>query len=241
VKLAIVSDIHANLEALEAVLADLVPQRPDDIICLGDFVGYGASPNECVERLRPLISGAVLGNHDAAAVGRLSLGDFNSDAATAARWTEEALSPESHEWLAGLPYTLERGDALLVHASPFDPSLWNYVLSPVDAAEEFAAFEQRICFIGHSHFPGAFELHGDEIRYRRSEEIRLLPGARYIVNVPSVGQPRDSDPRAGYAIYDSGAGAVRQVRLEYDIDGAMRRIREAGLPPFLAERLRWGE
>jgi len=119
--------------------------------------------------------------------------------------------------------------------------MWNYVLSPHDAAEEFRAFDQRICFIGHSHFPGAFELRDGDIRYARTEEVPLADGARYIVNVPSVGQPRDGDPRAGYAIYDSERGVVQQIRLEYDVEAAMRRIREADLPAFLAERLRWGE
>jgi len=240
-RLAIVSDIHANLEALDAVLADIDARQVDDVVCLGDFVGYGASPNECVERLRPRISGAVIGNHDAAAVGRLSLGDFNSDAATAARWTEGSLSAESRAYLEGLPYTIARGAALLVHASPLEPEAWHYVLSPTDAAEEFEAFVEPICFIGHSHFPGAFERAGEEMRYSRLSEVATQPGRRYIVNVPSVGQPRDSDPRAGYALWDDQRGIVQHVRLEYDVDGAMKRIRDAGLPPFLAERLRWGE
>jgi diadenosine tetraphosphatase ApaH/serine/threonine PP2A family protein phosphatase len=213
----------------------------DDLVCLGDFVGYGASPNECVDRLRPRISGAVVGNHDAAAIGRLSLGDFNSDAATAARWTEQALSPETRAYLESLPYTIERGAALLVHASPLEPQAWHYVLSPVDAAEEFGAFDQPICFIGHSHFPGAFEKEGDSLRYTRVADVETKEGCRYIVNVPSVGQPRDSDPRAGYTVWDSAKGTLEQIRLEYDVDGAMKRIRDAGLPAFLAERLRWGE
>ncbi len=240
-RLAILSDIHGNLEALEAVLADVDGRGVDDTVCLGDFVGYGASPNECVETLRARISGAVLGNHDAAAIGRLSLGDFNSDAATAARWTENALSAETRTWLEALPYTIERDAALLVHASPLEPQAWHYVLSPMDAAEEFEAFAHSICFIGHSHFPGAFERDGEEMRYSRLAEVTMRAGRRYIVNVPSVGQPRDSDPRAGYALWDSGRGVVQQIRLDYDVEGAMRRIRDAGLPAFLAERLRWGE
>lgn len=240
-RLAILSDIHANLEALEAVLADLDTRRPDDVVCLGDFVGYGASPNECVARVRPRISGAVLGNHDAAAIGRLSLGDFNSDAATAARWTEAALAPDVRAYLEALPYRIERDGALLVHASPLEPEAWHYVLSPLDAEEEFEAFEQPVCFIGHSHFPGAFELQGDDVGYGRLAEIRVKPGGRYIVNVPSVGQPRDSDPRAGYTLWDAERGVIEQIRLAYDVETAMKRIRDAGLPQFLAERLRWGE
>lgn len=240
-KLAILSDIHGNLEALEAVLTDVAGRHVDDVVCLGDFVGYGASPNECVERLRPAISGAVLGNHDAAAIGRLSLGDFNSDAATAARWTEQALSPDTRAYLDALPFTIERGAALLVHASPLEPGAWHYVLSPMDASEEFEAFTQPVCFIGHSHFPGAFEQAGEDLRYTRLAEVPIAPGRRYIVNVPSVGQPRDSDPRAGYALWDDQRGVVQHVRLDYDVESAMKRIRDAGLPAFLAERLRWGE
>jgi len=240
-KLAILSDIHGNLEALEVVLADVESRGVDDVVCLGDFVGYGASPNECVETLRPRISGAVVGNHDAAAIGRLSLGDFNSDAATAARWTEQALSAETRAYLEALPYTIERGGALLVHASPLEPGAWHYVLSPMDATEEFESFAHPICFIGHSHFPGAFELAGEDLRYTRLAEVPVQAERRYIVNVPSVGQPRDSDPRAGYALWDGERSVVRHIRLDYDIEKAMQRIREAGLPPFLAERLRWGE
>jgi diadenosine tetraphosphatase ApaH/serine/threonine PP2A family protein phosphatase len=241
VRLAIVSDIHGNLEALQAVLEDLERRRPDAVICLGDFVGYGASPNECIDALRPRIEGAVLGNHDAAAIGKLSLGDFNSDAATAAQWTEQALGPANRAYLEALPLVLTWRDALLVHAAPSEPAEWNYVLSPTDAAEEMRAFDGPLCFIGHSHYPGNFESVDGKVGYSRSEEVRLRPSARYIINVPSIGQPRDGDPRAGYAIYDHDARAVQHVRVGYDVESAMARIRAAGLPSFLAERLRWGE
>lgn len=239
--LAILSDIHGNLEALEAVLADVEKRAPEGTVCLGDFVGYGASPNECVEIVRPRIEHGLIGNHDAAAIGKLSLGDFNSDAATAARWTEEALSPETRAYLESLPYAVKWHDVLLVHASPTEPEQWRYVLSPRDAEEEMKSFEEKVCFIGHSHYPGTFEHNEMGIDYTRVSEIRLQKNRRYIVNVPSVGQPRDGDPRAGYALYDPEQEFVQHIRLEYDVDGAMERIRSAGLPPFLAERLRWGE
>lgn len=239
---AIVSDIHSNLEALEAVLADLDRERPEALVCLGDFVGYGASPNECIERLRPRLAVAVAGNHDWAACGRMRMGSFNGDAAQAARWTGTMLTPENREYLLGLPLTARWQGALLVHASALFPDRWAYVLSPEDAAEEMSAYDERLAFIGHSHYPGAFER--DErgaIRYTREAEIPLVPGRRYLVNVPSVGQPRDGDARAGYLLVDEAAGALRQVRIGYDVEGAMRRIREAGLPRFLAERLLAGE
>jgi len=238
---AIVSDIHGNLEALDVVLADIARHKPASTVCLGDFVGYGASPNECIERLRPMIEHAVAGNHDLAACGRLKLSYFNSNAAVAARWTETALTPENRAFLQELPYSVQWLDALLVHASPAQPEDWHYVLSPIEAEEEMAAYTQSLCFIGHSHYPGAFDRHNDRIRYTRTAEVRLEKGHRYLVNVGSVGQPRDGDPRAGYLLYDDVERVIRHVRLEYDIAGAMKRILDAGLPCFLAERLQWGE
>ena len=238
---AILSDIHGNLEALDAVLADLDRLRPASTVCLGDFVGYGASPNECIERLRPRLDEAVIGNHDLAAVGRLTLRGFHDDAAAAARWTDASLTPKNRAWLESLPLARAWRDALLVHASPRAPAEWRYVLSARDAADEFGAFEERVCFIGHSHYPCVFDLGSSGVRFRRDESITLEPGHRYIVTVGSVGQPRDGDPRACYALYDERAGAVRTMRCEYDVAGAMDRILGAGLPGFLAERLRWGE
>jgi len=239
---AIVSDIHSNLEALEGVLADLERERPESLVCLGDFVGYGASPNECIDRLRPRLAAAVVGNHDLGACGKIRLGSFSGDAAQAARWTGTTLTPANRDYLAALPFTARWRDTRLVHASPAHPESWAYVLSPADAAEEMRAFEERMCFIGHSHYPGVFEQDGaGAIRYTRAAVVRLVPGHRYLVNVPSVGQPRDSDARAGYLVVDEEEGVLRQVRLGYDIAGAMRRIRDAGLPRFLSERLQWGE
>jgi diadenosine tetraphosphatase ApaH/serine/threonine PP2A family protein phosphatase len=238
---AILSDLHGNLEALEAVLADLERVGPESIVCLGDFVGYGASPNECIERLRPRLAGAVVGNHDLAACGRIALGGFNADAAAAARWTDVALSPGNRAYLEALPFALEWEGALLVHAAPAAPGEWRYVLSPPDAKAEMSASPLPLCFIGHSHYAGAFDLDGGHVRYTRAAEIRLEPDHRYLVNVGSVGQPRDGDPRAAYLSFDPAARVLRHVRVEYDVDGAMRRIVAAGLPEFLAERLRWGE
>jgi diadenosine tetraphosphatase ApaH/serine/threonine PP2A family protein phosphatase len=238
---AVLSDIHGNLEALEAVLADLDRHRPASVACLGDFVGYGASPNECIARLRPRLETSVLGNHDAVACGRMRIGSFNSDAATAARWTAGSLDEQHRAWLAGLPYAAEWRGARLVHASPEEPEAWHYVLSTHEAEVELGAFGESLCLIGHSHYPGVFEAGGSRVRYQRDPEVRLEPGRRYIVNVGSVGQPRDGDPRAAYLLWDDLDRSVRHVRLDYDVEGAMRRILDAGLPRFLAERLRWGE
>jgi diadenosine tetraphosphatase ApaH/serine/threonine PP2A family protein phosphatase len=130
---------------------------------------------------------------------------------------------------------------LLVHASPAQPEDWHYVLSPAEAADEMSAYEEQVCFIGHSHYPGTFARQGGQVRYTRAAEIKLEPGHRYLVNVGSVGQPRDGDPRAAYLLWDDEAATLRHVRLEYDIAAAMKRITDAGLPRFLAERLQWGE
>jgi diadenosine tetraphosphatase ApaH/serine/threonine PP2A family protein phosphatase len=238
---AIVSDIHANLEALQTVLADLDQRRPEAVVCLGDFVGYGASPNPCVEILRPRIEAAVIGNHDDAAIGRTSLEGFNHEAARAARWTTEQLTPESQSYLEGLPVQVDWHDALLVHASPSEPEAWHYVLSPAEADFEFSTFTQKICFIGHSHYPGTFVASGNRTTYTRQARVPLDPGSRYLVNVGSVGQPRDGDPRAAFLLWDTKASYLEHVRLDYDIEAAGARIRQAGLPAFLAERLRWGE
>lgn len=239
--LVIVSDIHANLEALETVLADIERRKPDAMFCLGDFVGYGASPNECITRLRPLIDGAVMGNHDDAAIGRTALDGFNHEAARAARWTANALTPEHHEYLGGLPMQGSWHGANVVHATPSEPAAWHYVLSPAEADFEMQHFSEDLCFIGHSHYPGTFVSHGTRSLYTRQSKVRLEPGMRYIVNVGSVGQPRDGDPRAAYLTWDSERRELEHIRLEYDIEGAAARIRDAGLPAFLAERLRWGE
>lgn len=238
---AVLSDIHGNLEALDAVLAELDRRKPASVACLGDFVGYGASPNECVDRLRPRLDVAVIGNHDLAAIGRLHLAAFNQDAATAAQWTDARLSAENREWLGSLPYRASWRGALLVHASPTTPEKWNYVLSPGDAETELSSCEESLVLVGHSHYAGTFELNDGRARFTRQGELRLADGHRYLVNAGSVGQPRDGDPRAGYVLFDDRARTLHFVRVEYDVDSAMRSIREAGLPEFLAERLRWGE
>jgi diadenosine tetraphosphatase ApaH/serine/threonine PP2A family protein phosphatase len=241
VTLAILSDIHGNLEALDAVLADVAATGAAPIACLGDYVGYGANPNECLARLRPLLDVGLLGNHDVAALGRLRLGGFNSDAATTARWTRERLDPGNREWLDALPMTAVWHGIRLVHASPSDPEEWNYVLSVHDAEIEFEAFEEPLCVIGHSHVPGNFVRERNGVRYQRDAEVTLGRGARYLVNIGSVGQPRDGDSRAAYALIHDDPPRLEHRRVEYDVAKAAAAILAAGLPQFLAERLRWGE
>jgi len=238
---AILSDVHANLEALEAVLADLEARGADDCVCLGDFVGYGASPNECVERLRPRIEAAVLGNHDQAAFDPTWLENFNPEAAAAARWTSAALRPEHLDYLRGLPFSVAWRGARLVHGSPADPEAWNYVFTPSEAVQELEACEEPVCFVGHSHVPGTFEVDGRRAQYTRNARIAGHRERRYLIVVPSVGQPRDGDPRAGYLLWDDEAWTFEHVRIGYDLERAVSRILEAGLPRSLGERLRYGE
>ncbi|MCL6554497.1 MAG: metallophosphatase family protein [Firmicutes bacterium] len=245
-RVGVLSDIHANLEALDAVLAHLDRLRPDLLVCLGDFVGYGPNPNECVDLLSPLLQGRhVAGNHDWAAVGRLDIAFFNPYAAEAIRWTQRVLRPPVRHYLQALPTQWSQNGALpflAVHAIPRDP-IEEYVLDGATARESFRQRQFSLCFIGHTHVPAVFLAVGDEVEtrpFRAGEEIRLEAGVRYLINVGSVGQPRDGDPRASYALLDTAAAAVRLVRLEYPLQRTQEKMLGEGLPPILAERLSVG-
>jgi len=244
-RIAFISDIHANREALEVVLADLAAEGADRVVCLGDIVGYGPEPNACVARVRETCAVTVLGNHDQAALGEMSTEYFNEYARLATDWTAEALDDDAREFLGGLPFTVEYEGLRLAHSSPYKPEAWTYVLTLDEAKRQFAGFDERLCFIGHSHLPIVIEHEGGEIccqavRYPADEPLELLTDRRYIVNVGSVGQPRDRDPRAAYVWYDTVEDCVRLRRLEYDVDAVQERITAAGLPGFLATRLSHG-
>ena len=237
---AFISDIHANLDALETVLADIGRQEADRIVCLGDIVGYGPEPNPCVARVREVCKVTVVGNHDYAALGRIDTLGFNEYARAAADWTAAALDKEAIAFLGGLPLEVILDGMRLVHASPLDPERWTYILSYQEAKRQFAAFSEPICFIGHSHLPIVVESEGEEIRavpFSADVPVRIHRGRRYLVNVGSVGQPRDRDARCGYAVYDDEASAVMMRRLEYPVATVQKKILDAGLPPFLAQRL----
>jgi len=240
-RIAILSDVHSNLEALNAVVEHATSQGADQWWCLGDIVGYGADPDAVVDQVRKLGAVTVAGNHDWAACGLISTRQFNRHAAQAADWTSKHLSADNTAWLAALPLVERREGALLVHATPSAPSEWHYCMMIEDALEEMDAFTEAQCFIGHSHYPGAFEKEGEDIRYTRAAEIRLRQGRKYLVNVGSVGQPRDGDPRAAYALFEPGQGLLRHVRVTYDVETAQKKILAAGLPPFLASRLAAGD
>lgn len=240
---AVFSDVHGNLEALEAVLADASRQGPDGYLSLGDLVGYGPDPNECVARIQALGADAVAGNHDRAAVGGLDLDAFSPLARAAIEWTIQVLSAEARNYLAGLPLRLETPSFLAVHGSPRDP-VEEYILDLPTALAVFAGAEFRLCLVGHSHIPGLFLMErGGRIGARAlppGETIPLEPAARYIVNVGSVGQPRDGDPRAAYLVLDTSGRTVTLRRLRYPVGVTQRKITAAGLPVLLAQRLAAG-
>ena len=228
-RFAIISDIHSNFEALSTGLEAIEKEDVDEILFLGDVVGYGANPNECVALVREHCSVVLLGNHDLAAVDLSVAEQFNSHARVAAHWTSEKLSAENRKYLEGLPYTAVVGEMLLVHASPFEPEEWHYIISELDAERMFHHFGEPICFVGHSHLPGVFA------ESTAGQDVHR--GERFIVNVGSIGQPRDGNPDLSFGIFDSERWEYRNIRLAYDVERAARKIRDAGLPPVLADRL----
>ncbi len=237
-RVLVISDIHANLDALEAVLADA--GSFDAVWCLGDLVGYGPDPNEVIERVRALPGlMCLIGNHDQAALGIIPLSRFNSDAGAAAAWTMERLTQDNTAYLRSLPSRITFEDFTLAHGSPRQP-VWEYILDLQTADGNFDCFSTNYCLIGHSHLPLIFHRAiGDtqaalvEISWQAPMELR----ARMILNPGSVGQPRDMDPRAAYALLDAGAGTWRARRVEYNVASVKDRMLEAGLPERQALRL----
>ncbi len=228
-RIAIISDIHANKEGLDAALAEIRKRGADEIVCLGDIVGYGASPNECVETVRSVTSRILLGNHDEAALYPEKAEYFNPYARIAVEWTYDELSEDHRNFLRGLPFSTEIGELLFVHSSPLEPSEWHYIITLADASDNFSFFQQPICFVGHSHVPEVFCTDG------RSETV--VRGLKFIVNVGSVGQPRDGNPQLSFGMFDTDAWVYENVRLDYDVQTAASKIRKAGLPKALADRL----
>jgi diadenosine tetraphosphatase ApaH/serine/threonine PP2A family protein phosphatase len=237
VSFAIVSDIHGNLESLTAALARVEPG--DGLLCLGDIVGYGPNPNECVALIRERAKTTVLGNHDVAAIDNFGLEYFNPTARTALVWTQGVLAPEHAEWLSSLAYEHREPDYLMVHGAPVD--YFAYILDNVDAARAFEATDAPLVFVGHSHVAEYYALLPDgSIVHRHMQhggELALDAAARYVVNVGSVGQPRDANPEASFARYDPEARTVTWTRYGYPIEQVRAKIDEAHLPHVLADRL----
>jgi predicted phosphodiesterase len=239
----VISDIHANQPAFSSVLSDA--GSFDFVWCLGDVVGYGPNPNECIEQLRELPHFSLAGNHDWAALGKLDLTSFNSDARTASLWTQSELTTASRLYLESLATNDVKGDFTLAHASPRQP-VWEYVLDPLIARRNFAYFDTPYCLVGHTHIPVLFVQEDDHQSGCRTlvppfpGPISLETGGRFILNPGSVGQPRDGNPFASYAILDTERMTWEHHRVPYPIEITQERMRARNLPPRLIERLEFG-
>ncbi|MBN1485945.1 MAG: metallophosphoesterase family protein [Chloroflexia bacterium] len=240
---AVISDIHANLTALETVLDDIA-DGVEQIWCLGDVVGYGPDPNACVDRVRREDMICVVGNHDWASLGKLDLDDFNPDARRACLWTQEQLSEENREFLDQLPASLVIGEFTLVHGSPRAP-IWEYITHASIATENFYFFDTSVCLVGHTHVPTAFHLSEQgpavcERSWLNGERNLDLSEGRWILNPGGVGQPRDGSPSSSYFILDTEEMRVETRRVSYDIESTQERMQRAGLPQSLITRLSFG-
>lgn len=239
--IAILSDIHANLPALEAVLTDIESQGIRELLCLGDVVGYGAQPAECIELLRSKSLLSILrGNHDAYAASEVDPPDVSQETLEGVRWTRARLSPEHRAWLGALPLTWQGGGYEAVHAALPNPEAWDYVLEPAAAARHFAHQKQSVCFIGHSHRPAMF-VDGEDRALDLTSLESIRPDRKQVINVGSVGQPRDKDARACYLIYRRDREDVWWRRVAYDVSAAQTAIIAAGLPMKFAQRLAHGK
>jgi len=237
---AIISDVHSNEEALSAVLEDIEKRGVEEIYFLGDAVGYGPDPNECIKLLRKKCTVLLAGNHDWAVLGLTEVAYFNDNARAAVKWTDDVITDRNRKALNGFPLVkaIEEKDLFLVHAAPYEPEDWHYLFSPLQAVDAFNYFKQRICVVGHSHVPFIAEETSEGKIVPHERGIKFRKGSRYVINVGSVGQPRDGDPRACYALFENNG--VQFVRVKYDIDATQKKMEEAGLPAPLILRLSVG-
>ena len=241
-KYGIFSDIHGNLEALDRVLESMARLGVERRVCLGDIVGYGPFPNECVEKVAQVSDIVILGNHDSVAIGKESSDDWNNyNAQKAIEWTAKTLSPGNGDFLRTLPYSVSEGPLSFVHASPWEPAQWRYVSSLDDAVDAFSFFTEKMCFIGHTHWPILVIMDGEQ-NFRVSETLfhTLTPTQRLLVNDGSVGQPRDRNPLASWCLCDTEKMTVEIVRVAYDISKTQAAMRKIGLAEFLINRLSEG-
>lgn len=242
----VLTDIHANLEALDTCVADARLRGFDETLVLGDLVGYGGDPNAVVERVQALTPTAIVrGNHDKVACGLEQAEGFNAVAKSAAKWTLEILTPAHREWLAALPEgPIDVDDVIQIcHGSPFDEDA--YIFDDLDAVRALKVANRPLCLFGHTHYPVTFELSADSFDSVGSAaapemRVQLKPGCKYLVNPGSVGQPRDGDPRAAYAIVDTTEHRVELYRIRYAVEDAQMKVVKAGLPEVLAQRLAVG-
>ena len=238
---AILGDIHSNIDALNVVLDDCRAHGVTDFLCTGDVVGYNACPRECLKAVRDLGCPVMMGNHDFYVSSRQNLDDFNPAAAAVVQWTRKQLSVDEIYWLRNLPFTHTQMGVTLVHSTMDNPENFGYVFDNLQAEANFLNQKTPVCFHGHTHCPMIYEKSMNGVFRIDAQDFKLPIGRKYFINVGSVGQPRDGDPRATYVIYDPKERTVRYRRLEYDIEAAQERIRLAGLPERLAARLAVGQ
>lgn len=239
--LALISDIHANLEALEAVLQSIEKQSPDEICCLGDVVGYGCNPVECVQLVEETCRVKLMGNHEHAALGRLNLDRLSSIARSSIQFTQDSLDEDARDVLSKYRMEEQIGGVHLVHASPHQPETWQYILTTAEAERALAASREGICFVGHTHLPMIFSESTDGC-CRQQVGHSFVPDEenRYIVNIGSVGQPRDGDPRACYATFDTESLDVTYHRVAYDVQRTQEKLARANIPQRLIDRIAVG-
>ncbi len=236
----IFSDIHANWEALESVLRAFKKENIDSYFCVGDVVGYGANPGECIKAVQDIRAVCVAGNHDWAVVNKTDIRYFNAMAKAAVEWTKRSLNKEERNFLEKLELVYRSDDFILVHGTLQEPQFFHYLIESIQAKEMFALMDRNVSFVGHSHMPGIFIEKGNRIQYTLSAEVTLESQSRYIVNVGSVGQPRDGNPKPSYCIFDTKEKTISIKRINYLIEEAQKKIIAAGLPVFLASRLAVG-
>ncbi len=237
----VISDIHSNYEAFQAVVDALSKDRIDSYLCLGDVIGYGADPHACISLLRELKPEAlVAGNHEWAVLGLTDIGYFNDTAKEAVLWTRKALTAEELEFLRSFKLVYEAQKFVLTHGSLDSPSEFYYILSDNDARDTMDLMKVPLCFVGHSHVGSIFYSKGDKVKYFAGKSIKMVAGSKYVVNAGSIGQPRDQDPKAAYAVYDEDEGTIEIKRVKYDIKAAQDKILRCGLPNLLASRLSVG-
>ena len=239
-RIAIISDIHGNREALDTVLAKIDTLECEKIFCLGDVVGYGPDPGYCVDVVGERCEVILAGNHEYAVLGKINIDYFNPHARQATLWTRDHLGPKQVKAIAEYPLTHVWEKCTFVHGTLDSPDLFDYIQTSYDAHLSLERLETRVCFIGHSHVPVAFLQSEDAITYSTDTVVDLSGVVKSIVNVGSVGQPRDGNPNASFATFDTEAESVELHRISYDLAATQEKIMEAGLPEFLAERLAVG-
>lgn len=241
-RIGIFSDVHSNLEALKAAITYFSKQKIDLYLFVGDLVGYGANPNECIELIKKLECVVVAGNHDYGVLTKTDIDNFNDTAKAAILWTQKNTNQKSNDFLNALPLRNNYHKFLMIHSTPYHPSAWEYIFTLKQAENEFKYFKEQICIIGHSHCPFVVEKDEtkNEFRIINDQRFKIKGKFRYLINVGSVGQPRDGDPRACLSIFNSKTNYFEFHRLEYNIRLAQKKIINAGLPTFLAYRLAEG-